>query len=384
MNLWLLVASFYLLPLIISFWMIQARGQLLGDFAFAPVDSSWWQLGLVGLIYLLPGVAFTIAVNLFSKIKIKSIYGEDAKFYKFLDGKLLFRILILATFGAAIFGLPTISGGVGGNSVSPIQNLILYLNPSILFMLISISNASLRDLLISACCLIFIGFVQLSLLPLVIVAIGSSTWWFIRYPVSLQKFIFLLFLIMLCINLGENYVYFLYDIRNNARGSADIFDIDKLFVYAIGRINSFSSLYYLWDNKCCEVRADYFYLITTVLERFVGVDLPSFSSSEAFNQNYLESGSGVYSIFASYAGQFVIDYNSDALLFLTSTFSALIILFITYYLIPYPTKKEKIPIFFLFIFPVYLSGDAWEFSVFIRSLVIINIILFFSMKFHSK
>ncbi|MFM7008522.1 MAG: hypothetical protein ACKO0Z_04215, partial [Betaproteobacteria bacterium] len=65
-------------------------------------------------------------------------------------------------------------------------------------------------------------------------------------------------------------------------------------------------------------------------------------------------------------------------------FSALVLLFITYYLIPYPAKKEKIPIFFLFIFPVYLSGDAWEFSVFIRSLVIVNIILFFSMKFHSK
>lgn len=384
MNLWLLVASFYLLPLIISFWMIQARGLLLGDFAFAPVYSSWWQLGLIGLIYLLPGVAFTIAINLFSKIKIKSIYGSSTKFYKFLDSKLLCRILIFATIGAAIFGLPTISGGVSGNSVSPIQNLILYLNPSILFMLISISNASLRDLLISACCLIFIGFVQLSLLPLVIVAIGGSIWWFIRYPVTLLKFISLVFLIIFYINLGKDYVYLLYDIRNNARGAADIFDIDQLFVYAIGRINSFSSLYYLWDDKCCEVRADYFYLITTVLERFVGVDLPSFSSSEAFNQKYLDSGSGVYSIFASYAGQFVIDYNSDALLFLTSTFSALVLLFITYYLIPYPAKKEKIPIFFLFIFPVYLSGDAWEFSVFIRSLVIINIILFFSMKFHSK
>lgn len=357
---------------------------MLGDFAFAPVYSSWWQLGLIGLIYLLPGVAFAITINLFSKIKIKSFYRTGTKIYKSLDSKLLFRILILATLGAAIFGLPTISGGEGGNRVSPIQNLILYLNPSILFMLISISNASLRDLLISACCLIFIGFVQLSLLPLVIVAVGISIWWFVRYPVSLLRFISLMFLIVVGVNFGKDYVYFLYDIRNNARGAADIFDIDQLFVYAIGRINSFSSLYYLWDHKCCEVRADYFYLITNVLERFIGVDLPSFSSSEAFNQKYLEAGSGVYSIFASYAGQFVIDYNSDGFLFFTSTFSALILLFVTYYLIPYPPIKEKIPIFFLFIFPVYLSGDAWEFSVFMRSLVIVNIILFFSMKLHSK
>lgn len=382
-NLWLLVISFYIIPLLISFEMILSRGQLLGDFAFAPVVSSISELYLVGFLYLLPGIIFILIAKACNRISSKFKMPNSIKFSSASNVKkinIIFSLLVLSTIGAALFGLPTISGGGDGGEVNLVQKLILYLNPSIMFMVIAISNPSPKKLLISAICLVYVGFVQLSLLPLFLTVIGISTWWFCRYPVSLLRFVAILLTLMFLIFLGKEYVHYLYGIRNSARGASELFEIDQLFVYAIGRINSFSSLYYLWNDRCCQIQASDFYLINSVIERFVGFELPSYSSSEAFNDTYLEAGYDKYSIFASYAGQFVIDYNSSIFRFFVSVFSAIFLLAFSYILVPYPARSEKIPIFFLFIFSVYLSGDAWEFSVFLRSLILINIILFIISK----
>ena len=187
-NLWFLVATFYVVPLFISFWIILETGNLLGDFASTSVDSSLSALLLVGLLYLLPGILFASIAFGRSELSKKENRRKDVRYshkIKNFRTNVLFSMLIFTTIGAAIFGLPTISGGPKGGQSSLIQNIILYLNPSLLFTIIAVSRPSFKKLIISSICLAYVGYVQLSLLPFFLVAVGVSTWWFVRYPVGL-------------------------------------------------------------------------------------------------------------------------------------------------------------------------------------------------------
>jgi hypothetical protein len=140
----------------------------------------------------------------------------------------------------------------------------------------------------------------------------------------------------------------------------------------LGRINSFSSFYYIWSESCCTRSPDMLYVAGTVLERFVGLPLSTLSPSQIFNQAILGADGADYGIFTSFAGSLMIEGRASPDILILSIVSYCVFIVFAYKITPLTSNAEKVPLFLLIFYFPYLSGDVWEFSILIQSLVVIS------------
>lgn len=374
-TIWYLVATFYLIPLLVSLGIIFSTNHLLGDFVSVTVTGAHSEVLFAGLLYLLP----LIFVGFISAFAQKVRIGHDNKNYD----SYLFVLLLIVTALASIFGLPSI-GAENLSHFGTVQSVILKFNPTLLFLIFVFSNSSTKRLILSCICILYLGYIQKSLLPVFLVFMGVSTHFVRNKNISPRKLLLYILLMMGTIYSLSDLISYLYQFRNELRSSSDIFNSELVISYAVGRINSFSSFYYILSEGCCSRSPDYFYLVNNFLQRFISIPLPTFSPTQVFNDDYLGSAAYDYAIFISYAGSVLIEWRSNPIFLIATIFTAFVLIFMAYKLTPIPSNKEKLPLFLLLFYSPYLSGEAWEFSIMIQSLVVIRFTLYVTLIFRRS
>jgi hypothetical protein len=372
---WYLVASFYLIPLLISLGIIFSTNHLLGDFVSVTVTSSQSELLFAGFLYLLPLVFIGFIAAFAQKVRI----GHDNKNYE----SYLFVLLLIVTALASIFGLPSI-GAENLSNFDTVQKAILKFNPTLLFLIFVFSNSSTKRLILSCICILYLGYIQKSLLPIFLVFMGVSTHFVRNKNTSPYKLMLYILLIVGATYSLSDLVSYLYQFRNDLRGSSAIHNSELVVSYAVGRINSFSSFYYILSEGCCSRSPDSFYLVNNFLQRFIAIPLPTFSPTQVFNDDYLGVAAYDYAIFISYAGSLLIEWRENPIFLIATVFTAFVLIFMAYKLTPLPSNKEKLPLFLLLFYSPYLSGEAWEFSIMIQSLVVIRLTLYVALIFRRS
>jgi hypothetical protein len=367
-TIWHVVIAFYLLPLILSMSHILSTNRLLGDFAHSFVTDGPVEILFGGAIYLLPLFCIILLVRFADRVRVRNVTGEFGSF--------LYIMLISVTALAVIFGLPSIGAAAGQGLAGVVQSIVLKFNPNLVFLLFAFSNSSTRRLVIGSFCVLVTGYEQKSLLPIFLVLMASTVHFVINHRVSrLRFFVFALLIVVTAYNI-DIFLFDLYQLRNDMRGGSSKMEAELVTSYALGRINSFSSFYYIWSGSCCSEYPDMFYVAANVLERLTGIPLPTLSPTQIFNRDILGSDALDYGIFTSFAGSLLIEGRANFAFLILSSVSLCFFVIFAYKLTPLPSNADRVPLFLLLFYFPYLSGDVWEFAILIQFLVVIRMAIF--------
>lgn len=365
-KIWYLVIVMYLAPLILSISYILSTNRLLGDFTHSIVTDGHTEIIFAGAVYLLPLVCIIFISRVADRVRIGNFNGECSSY--------LYGMLITVTILAVIIGLPSVGESPGEGGISNIaRTIILKFNPQIVFLLFAFSNTSTKRLVIGIVCIAVIGYEQKSLLPVFLIIIAILAHYVMNYSSSgLRLLIYTLMIVLAGSNI-DTLLFELYQLRNNMRGSSAQLDFELVMSYALGRVNSFSSFYYIWSEGCCKNAPDLFYVAGTVLERIIGISLYLRNPSQIFNDEILGIESLDYGIFTSFAGALLIDGRASFFIIILSSITYGIFVLFAHKITPLPSNGKKTPLFLLLFYFPYLSGDVWEFSILIQSLIVIRL-----------
>ena len=382
LKLKLLVIYLYIAPLILSDLLIFNSNRLLGDFSGVEIDFDMIEILSLNLLYLTP----LLIIYLFLKIcgigssdEVISDY-QERNYINFYSLLIIINSLITYFFGAIPVGEAGSAGIVGG-----IQAFNAKLNPYIILIFLSALN--IKNYKFFVCCILvaITSLMQKSLLGYFVLFIATYILVLSRYNINFIKLILLLLApIVLCLQMGEVF-YFIYDLRNKSRGFYQHIDYELIFSYALGRINSLSSFYTIYNGKCCSEGVSNFYVIGEILKRLTSLSfVETINPTYLFNSYLLGNVNSDYSIFTSTAGALFILMENGYIISLINIFSILLSIILMYFLMPFPKCNNKIYIFLISFYFVYLSGDIWEFSILLQSFIFIKILQFTYFNFKVR
>lgn len=363
-KLWLLVLYLYLAPLVGSVLLVLQNGHLLGDFPHVSVDFDPIGLLLYASAYLAPLVLIVTVVRQGSCLNTWFAHQGYAKFIFYI---LLLVALFTLFLGSIPVGAPPAPGITG-----VVQTVILKFNPYLLFLFLAALRVPPWQMVIGGLCVLVMGLSQKSLLGYFVVAMAFSVYW-VDNKVRGRLHILMFFAIpIVLILVFQESISYLYSFRNESRGGATAISENMLLSYALGRINSFSSMYQIFNEDCCGAAPSTFYVIETFLQRLTGLGVfTSTTPGQTYNEFLLGPGAE-YAIFTSTAGAVYILFKSGWLILVVNVFAMLIILKVMYTMMPVPTGPRKVPLFLIVLYLPYLSGDVWELSLSFQSIVLLR------------
>lgn len=363
-KLWLLVLYFYVAPLVGGVLLVLQNGHLLGDFPHVSVEFDPTGLLFYAVAYLAPLVVIVIAVRQGSRLNTWFAHKGYAEFIFYI---LLWVALFTLVFGAIPVGAPPAPGITG-----VVQTVILKFNPYLLFLFLAALRVPPWQMVIGGLCVLVMGLSQKSLLGYFIVAMAFLVYW-VDNKVSGRWHIILLFAIPIVLIVGlQEGISYLYSLRNESRGIATDIPENLILSYALGRINSFSSMYQIINDDCCGAAPSTFYVIGNFLERLTGLGVfASATPGQTYNEFLLGAGSE-YAIFTSTAGAVYILFKSGWSILVVNVVALLVILKIMYVMVPLPTGPRKLPLFLIVLYLPYLSGDVWELSLSFQSIMLLR------------
>ena len=363
-KLWLLVLYFYVAPLVGCVLLVMQNGHLLGDFTHLSVELDPTRLLFSAVTYLAPLIVIVTVVRQGSRL---NTWFDHQGYAEFIFYILLWVALFTLVFGAIPVGAPPAPGITG-----VVQTVILKFNPYLLFLFLAALRVPPWRMVIGGLCVLLMGLSQNSLLGYFVVAMAFSVYW-VDNKVS-SRWHMLLFFAMPIVLIGglQEGISYLYSLRNESRGGATDISENMVLSYALGRINSFSSMYQIIYDDCCGAAPSAFYVIGTFLERLTGLGVfASTTPGQTYNEFLLGAGSE-YAIFTSTAGAVYILFKSGWSILVVNVVALLVILKIMYVMVPVPTGPRKLPLFLIVLYLPYLSGDVWELSLSFQSIVLLR------------
>ena len=288
---------------------------------------------------------------------------------------LAIALLIITTVAGYVFGLPRIGSEQIGNSI--LQSILGKINVAFLFLVVCSGSRKIRVILVGAVCMLVCSYLKTSLMNIFMIGVGMILYLNLHYSNSKSK------KIILGLILGTIVYYFsiqiiesLYSMRDTMRGGLRFETSSRdVIAFFIGRINSVSSFIFIWESNCCLAPPSDFYIISQIFGPYVGIPFEGMNPTAVFNKSLLGHASNQYNIFTSLSGAFLIDYqNSLANFIITIIFFFLLIIFV-YAVMPLKYSTEKVWFFSLVLYPFFLSGDFWEFRMFIESMIFTSILL---------
>ena len=372
-KLWLLVAFFYVLPVIVNIFYIYNVHHLTGDYTAYSFEGSFFDLISVGLLYLLP----ILFIYMILRVKFFSRPAQKIR----VPVSLLFWMICILAFVALTFGaIPTggqADSGIGG----VVQRIAAKFNPYYLYLILVASTSSGKKVILSTLAILIIGFAQKSLAGYLIAIMGLAVHAAIHEKISRRQLIQLVVILLpLSFFLGP-LIELIYELRNSARGSSISIDSDLIYSYVLGRLNSISSLYSIIYGDCCGIASDSYYSIEVLIERIFGVSLLDYTSPTQIFNDFVLGTNVDYAIFTGTAGSLAILLKTIPLSAILNCAVLLVELKIIYAITPINLGRSKYPFFFLLIFFIYLSGDAWELSLLFQSVIILRVTMFFAESF---
>lgn len=367
-KLWWLVFYLYLVPLLGNVLFVFEYERLLGDFSHVLTDPDPVRLLLTMIAYMAPMVLIVKVLQTFSSL--------DRSFQYRGSPSILFKILLAVTSFTVVFGSIPVGGSAAPGILGLVQVVIHKFNPYLLLILLAGQMLPLWKIVISCLCVLVIGLAQNSLLGYFVLAIAFFFYWVDNRVYSRWHFL-LIAVIPLIIAAGfQDVISYLYEVRNQSRGVTVEIPENLMLGYALGRINSFSSLYQILYEDCCGSSPSTFYALGTVIERLIGFDFFSITSpSQTYNVFIL--GLADYAIFTSTAGATFILFKNGFFITVVNVVVLLAVIKLIYILLPIPSGPRKLPLFLVVLYLPYLSGDAWELSMLLQSIVILRITCWF-------
>lgn len=366
-KLWILVIFFYLTPLLASLILILQTGHLLGDFIATEIQVNFWELLWISLLYIFPLIIIIWTIHLTNENEKRTLTNNFSTYLFYI---LLITTVLLVCFGTIPVGSPSATGLLG-----IVQTVIAKFNPYLLLLLLASFYATAWRIFIGSICVLILGLEHRSLLGYLIAVMAWSIYWIDRKsPTISQLGVFTLLLIVFIFTMQPLLAY-VYEIRNQSRGSNEVIAADLVLNYAVGRINSISALHLIWYGDCCSSAPDVYYGIATFLQRLTGLSFfDSINPTQVFNRHLLGGDSFDYATFTGVAGAVVILARASIVALLFNVFLLIIFIRIIYWLTPLPSGASKLPLFLIILYLPYLSGDVWELSLLFQSLVVIRIV----------
>lgn len=360
-----LALYFYAAPLVANIFLIIQYGHLLGDFPHIIFDNNYGFLLLAAVVYIFP----LFFIILFFSIGSKG----SAWFPQRGNANFMFYLLVFAAAFTISFGTIPVGESASPGMIGLIQTIIIKFNPYLLIILLVASRVATWKILLAALCVAFISLAQKSLLGYFVIAMSLLFYWVDNKVHNRFKMVFILVIPVISIAAFQEIISLIYDLRNQSRGVSGKIDENLLLSYALGRINSFSSLYQILYDDCCGAAPSAFYAIGTLLERLTGLGLfNSTTPGQSYNELLLGGGAD-YGIFTSTAGAAFISLKSSLLLSVVNFLTLLGILRLMYILLPIPNSPSRLPLFLIVLYFPYLSGDVWELSLIFQSILILRI-----------
>lgn len=367
----------YIAPLIASDIFVLKNDYLLGDFSSVEVNIGFVDIIWLNLIYVFPlGIIFLLIKN---KTK-NNIYLNIDNYY------IRFYILLISInfFISIMFGSLTVGGSNPGGIIGIIISLNNKLIPYLLLIMLSGLNAKYHEFIFSCIMVLIITYLQKSILGYFVIFISSYLLIIIKNKFNIKRILLLFILPFLAAFLMKDFLLFIYDLRNSSRGSYQGIDPDLIFSYALGRINSLSSLYSIYYGGCCNHEVSNYYALGTFIQRLIPLSLgETINPTHLFNSYILGDLNSNYAIFTSTAGALLILLQSSFFVACINILFILLIIKFSYYIMPFPDNNYKSLIFILGLYFVYLSGDIWEFSILFQSFIFVKILqlIYFNFRF---
>ncbi len=374
-KLLILVIFIYVTPLIGGNILILNSGQLIGDFTGVEVETNIIDLLFIDILYLVPFLISLLFIGKDRKIFEEKNSDYYINFYMLL---IIANTLVSLTFGV----IPVGQAGDGG-LVGIIQAFNAKLNPYILLILIS--GLKVDYLKFLTCCLLVgvISIIQKSSLGFFVIFIAMYTLVFVKNNLSLKKIVLYLTIPIFSIGFIGDVLIYLYELKNSSRGFDHAMNPEMVLNYALGRINSLSSLFTIYYSECCGDGISNFYVLSTFLERITSLSFfEAISPTYLFN-NYLSSDDNNYAIFTSMTGSLIILLRNGFTALIINIMSLIFFIIIIYKIMPFPNLSYKPLIFLLVFYLSYLSGDVWEISLLFQSFIILKfleLLYFFSKR----
>jgi hypothetical protein len=374
----------YIAPLIAANYLIFSTGHLIGDFISVDIEISIWRLFYLDLIYLFPLLLVIVSLKLnFCNYKNKENLYIKSNSYK----NFLFILIIINIVLSLLFGVIPVGGRGESGLIGAFQALNNKLNPYILLIMLSSLGLKKYQFFLSCISIILFSVLQKSILGFFIVFISTYVYIVMNTKINFKMLLFFLTLPLIFIIVFNDFLQYIYESRNLARGLETQINPEDNLSLAIGRINSFSSLYSIYSCECYYGAVSNFYTLSSVLQRFTSYSLlENIDTTTLFNLYYIGDDISKYAIFTSTAGALLILLQSDLWVIIFNCIFIILIINASYYLMPYPPNKYKFYVFLLLFYLTYLSGDIWELTILLQSLVLIKILslIYFKLFYKKK
>jgi hypothetical protein len=381
-KLWIYVICLYLIPTVLSVKLIINSEHLLGDFSSLSINLNIIDLIITASLYLLPILFIISVLKIFDckPIFIKSINYID--YINYLYYLLLLLTILIFYFG----GIP--SGQTGSSDYVGLINVILMkINPMWILLIISTSNINFNKFIISIFCILILSYLLKSMIGYFIIYISVLNYWIIRFSPKVFVIILSVAIPVYLLDGGANSIIEeIYNIRNISRGLDIGSQVDyELGSRIMGRINSISSLYFIRLEDCCgDLVVDSAYALSIIMNRFTGINFfGNLSPSIIFNDYILGSQVENYAIFTSTTGALLILLKSGIIVTIFNIFIILLMIIFLFKITPLPSKSTRLPLFLTLLYLIYLSGDVWELSMILQSVLLINIIFILINKIYK-
>ncbi|MEI8596268.1 oligosaccharide repeat unit polymerase [Photobacterium sp. Hal280] len=354
----------YMIPTFISLLIIFNNGYLLGDFRNYLYSASFFDIAQVFFLYSC--MLLVIYLFIISGSRIHFFSEKNKQFEKYSLLVFCFILFITLAFGAVKIGQP-VEGGLTGLMIK----LASKFNPLLLVLIISYSNISVRKFAFCILVTLIYGFKQQSLQGYLISFIAVMIYALKAKEIKSFYFYFLLLSPIIFGKWVLDFVTWIYTLRNELRGVE--FDTNEILSLAVGRISSISSYIYLTENHFSYNKISEYFSHSIFISRIIGVQMGGgVSPSDIFNQELLGGNAG-YSIFLGLLGMLDMLIKGDILVAANNVIFLLMMLFISFQMIPYFNKKERVLMFFSVFYLPFLSSDIWEWSILLQSLIVIQL-----------
>lgn len=371
-KLWILAIYFYLAPLLASDILILSTGHLVGDFTHVEIDTDVWELLFLSILYILPLI---VIIGLFRHVKDRDIRPMNNNFASYL-----LCVLVIVTASTLIFGTVPVGEAPTAGFVGVIQSLVLKFNPYLLLLLLTSLHTKTWRMFAGVACVLIVTIAQKSLLGYFVSAMALSVYWVDKKSPSYRQLIIYMIISTIILVNSQPLLLYIYSLRSESRE----FNVEMLSElvssYAVGRVNSISSLYTIWNGNCCTHAPDALYAIATIFERLTGISFSGISNpGQVFNRDILGVDSETYSIFTGVAGAVLVLAKTSWVALCLNILTLVLVMRLIYWLIPPIAMSKKKPIFLIILYLPYLSGDVWELSMLTQSLLIIRFIYWASI-----
>jgi hypothetical protein len=277
-------------------------------------------------------------------------------------------LLVLVTVLGLIFGLPRVGAEQTGFVMA--QSVLGRFNLFFLFVIICYTSPRARNVLVGSICMLICAWLKTSLMNIFMLGVGLALFVNLRIiNKSYQKYFVFLFFLSFFLLFGPQLIELLYSTRDILRsGNRSHASAQELMGYFFGRVNSISSYVYILKTDCCKEDVSFLYMIKQVYGTIFGMPFSGNNPTQVFNSQVLGDASSDYNVFTSLTGGLLIDFRGGWLNFSFSVITILLTIGVVFAFIPTSSSKDKIWLFLIVFYPIFLSGDFWEFRMFFESM----------------